>query len=94
MFPDKAGSILYRKMVLGTRIRTCFRGMVSKKTYREKTKLNRNIECKGAYSVAEFVFVEGIGWRSQYYEKTIKLRLLERVMLDWRLRPCFPSIIR
>ena len=27
--------------------------MVSKKTYREKTKLNRNIECKGAYSVAE-----------------------------------------
>ena len=46
--------------------------MVSKKTYREKTKLNRNIECKGAYSVAEFVFVEGIGWRgwrSQYYEK-------------------------
>ena len=49
MFPDKAGSILYRKMVLGTRIRTCFRGMVSKKTYREKTKLNRNIECKGAY---------------------------------------------
>ena len=72
MFPDKAGSILYRKMVLGTRIRTCFRGMVSKKTYREKTKLNRNIECKGAYSVTEFVFVEGIGWRrwrSQYYEK-------------------------
>lgn len=72
MFPDKVGSILYRKMVLGTRIRTCFRGMVSKKTYREKTKLNRNIECKGAYSVAEFVFVEGIGWRrwrSQYYEK-------------------------
>lgn len=72
MFPDKAGSILYRKMVLGTRIRTCFRGMVSKKTYREKTKLNRNIECKGAYAVAEFVFVEGIGWRrwrSQYYEK-------------------------
>lgn len=69
MFPDKAGSILYRKMVLGTRIRTCFRGMVSKKTYREKTKLNRNIECKGAYSVVEFVFVEGIGWRSQYYEK-------------------------
>ena len=69
MFPDKAGSILYRKMVLGTRIRTCFRGMVSKKTYREKTKLNRNIECNGAYSVAEFVFVEGIGWRSQYYEK-------------------------
>ena len=53
MFPDKAGSILYRKMVLGTRIRTCFRGMVSKKTYREKTKLNRNIECKGAYSVAD-----------------------------------------
>ena len=43
MFPDKAGSILYRKMVLGTRIRTCFRG----------TKLNRNIECKGAYSVAD-----------------------------------------
>ena len=61
MFPDKAGSILYRKMVLGTRIRTCFRGMVSKKTYREKTKLNRNIECKGAYSVAGFVFVERIG---------------------------------
>ena len=27
--------------------------MVSKKTYREKTKLNRNIECKGAYSVAD-----------------------------------------
>ena len=27
--------------------------MVSKKTYREKTKLNRNIEYKGAYSVAE-----------------------------------------
>lgn len=27
--------------------------MVSKKTYREKTKLNRNIECKGAHSVAE-----------------------------------------
>ncbi len=69
MFPDKAGSILYRKMVLGTRIRTCFRGMVSKKTYREKTKLNRNIECKGAYSVAEFVFVDEIGWWSQYYEK-------------------------
>ena len=43
-----------------------------KKTYREKTELDRNIECKGAYSVAEFVFVEGIGWRrwrSQYYEK-------------------------
>ena len=28
------------------------------KTYREKTELDRNIECKGAYSVAEFVFVE------------------------------------
>lgn len=27
--------------------------MVSKKTYREKTKLNRNIECKGAYYVAD-----------------------------------------
>lgn len=40
-----------------------------KKTYREKTELDRNIECKGAYSVAEFVFVEEIGWRSQYYEK-------------------------
>ena len=26
------------------------------KTYREKTELDRNIECKGAYSVAEFVF--------------------------------------
>lgn len=39
------------------------------KTYREKTKLDRNTECKGAYSVAGFVFVEGIGWRSQYYEK-------------------------
>ena len=39
------------------------------KTYREKTELDRNIECKGAYSVAEFVFVERIGWRSQYYEK-------------------------
>lgn len=40
-----------------------------KKTYREKTELDRNIECKGAYSVAEFVFMEEIGWRSQYYEK-------------------------
>lgn len=39
------------------------------KTYREKTELDRNIECKDAYSVAEFVFVERIGWRSQYYEK-------------------------
>ena len=39
------------------------------KTYREKTELDRNIECKGAYSVAGFVFVERIGWRSQYYEK-------------------------
>ena len=46
MFPDKAGSILYRKMVLGTRIRTCFRGMVSKKTYREKTKLNATSNAK------------------------------------------------
>lgn len=32
-----------------------------KKTYREKTELDRNIECKGAYSVTEFVFVERIG---------------------------------
>lgn len=32
-----------------------------KKTYREKTELDRNIECKGAYSVAEFVYVERIG---------------------------------
>ena len=94
MFPDKAGSILYRKMVLGTRIRTCFRGMVSKKTYREKTKLNRNNPNAKAHTLLRICFVDEIGWRSQYYEKTIKLRLLERVMLDWRLRPCFPSIIR
>ena len=32
-----------------------------KKTYREKTKLNRNIECKGAYSVAEFVLWKELG---------------------------------
>lgn len=31
------------------------------KTYREKTKLNRNIECKGAYSVAEFVLWKKLG---------------------------------
>ena len=35
-----------------------------KKTYREKTELDRNIECKGAYSVAEFVFCrKNWGWR-------------------------------
>lgn len=32
-----------------------------KKTYREKTELDRNIECKGVYAVAGFVFVERIG---------------------------------
>lgn len=33
-----------------------------KKTYREKTELGPgNIECKGAYAVAGFVFVERIG---------------------------------
>ena len=78
MFPDKAGSILYRKMVLGTRIRTCFRGMVSKKTYREKTKLNRNIECKGAYSVAELFLWTKLDGGVSIMKRTIKLRLLER----------------
>lgn len=39
MFPDKAGSILYRKMVLGTRIRTCFRGTVSKKLIERRLNL-------------------------------------------------------
>ena len=77
MFPDKAGSILYRKMVLGTRIRTCFRGMVSKKTYREKTKLNRNIECKGAYSVADLFLWMKLDGGVSIMKRTIKLRLLE-----------------
>lgn len=42
-----------------------------KKTYREKTELDRNIECKGAYSVAEFVFVGAFrnGW-SRYWDRS------------------------
>lgn len=32
-----------------------------KKTYREKTELDRNIECKGTYSVAEFVLWKELG---------------------------------
>ena len=42
--------------------------------------MQRRILCCG------FVFVDEIGWRSQYYEKTIKLRLLERVMLFRAIR--------
>ena len=40
------------------------------KTYREKTELDRNIECKGAYSVAEFVFAGtfGNGW-PRYWDR-------------------------
>ena len=66
-----------------------------KKTYREKTELDRNIECKGAYSVAEFVFVERNWMEESVLEKrTRKLRLLERAMLVCRLPLCFPSTIR
>ena len=36
--------------------------------------MQRRILCCG------FVFVDEIGWRSQYYEKTIKLRLLALVL--------------
>ena len=45
------------------------------KTYREKTELDRNIECKGAYSVAEFVFVGafGNGW-SRYWDRSGNLQ--------------------
>lgn len=53
MFPDKAGSILYRKKVLMNKNKNMLQRDGIEKTYREKTKLNRNIECKGAYSVAE-----------------------------------------
>ena len=34
-----------------------------KKLTEKKTELDRNIECKGAYSVAGICFVERIGWR-------------------------------
>ena len=53
MFPDKAGSILYRKKVLMNKNKNMLQRDGIEKTYREKTKLNRNIECKGAYSVEE-----------------------------------------
>lgn len=53
MFPDKAGSILYRKKVLMNKNKNMLQRDGIEKTYREKTKLNRNIECKGAYSVAD-----------------------------------------
>lgn len=53
MFPDKAGSIPYRKKVLMNKNKNMLQRDGIEKTYREKTKLNRNIECKGAYSVAD-----------------------------------------
>lgn len=61
MFPDKAGSILYRKKVLMNKNKNMLQRDGIEKTYREKTKLNRNIECKGAYSVAEFVLWKKLG---------------------------------
>lgn len=61
MFPDKAGSIPYRKKVLMNKNKNMLQRDGIEKTYREKTRLNRNIKCKGAYSVAEFVFIEKIG---------------------------------
>ena len=44
-----------------------------KKTYREKTELDRNIECKGAYSVAEFVFY-GKNWMEEIQMSTVNLK--------------------
>ena len=51
MFPDKAGSILYRKKVL------------MNKTKNMLQRMQRRILCCG------IVFVDEIGWWSQYYEK-------------------------
>lgn len=63
VLPDKTGSRPASEKSLRNKDKNMLQGDGIGKTYREKTELDRNIECKGAYSVAEFVFMEEIEWR-------------------------------